>query len=126
MCSSDLVVAPHVGGVEASDGKWIEADERLAGGPSVLFDAVVLLPSAAGAALLAGDAAARDFVADAYAHLKCIGYAAAAEPLLASIWAGEGRDEGFVALKSAGDTEPLLAACRKLRVWSREATVQKF
>jgi catalase len=37
------LVAPEVGGVEASDGTWYEADESLDGGPSVLFDAVAIL-----------------------------------------------------------------------------------
>ena len=39
------IVAPQVGGVEASDGSWIEAAQQLRGGPSVLYDAVALLPS---------------------------------------------------------------------------------
>ena len=39
-------------------------------------------PSADGAAQLATDAAARDFVSDAFAHCKFIGYVAAATPLL--------------------------------------------
>ncbi len=43
------LVAPQVGGVEASDGTWYEADEKLEGGPSVMFDAVAILPSAQGA-----------------------------------------------------------------------------
>ena len=51
-------------------------------GPSLLFDAVALLPSPAGASLLAREATARDFVSDAFAHLKFIAYGAAAEPLL--------------------------------------------
>jgi hypothetical protein len=53
------LVAPEVGGVEASDGTWYEADEKLDGGPSVLFDAVAILPSENGAALLATKPAAR-------------------------------------------------------------------
>ena len=86
------LVAPMVGGIEASDGSFIEADEKIDGGPSVLFDAVVLLPSADGAAMLAREATARDFVADAFAHLKFIGYGAAAEPLLKKAGArGPGR-----------------------------------
>ena len=39
------IVAPQVGGVEGSDGSWIEAAQQLRGGPSVLYDAVALLPS---------------------------------------------------------------------------------
>ena len=48
------LVAPMVGGVEASDGSWITADEKIDGGPSVVFDAVAVLLSDAGAALLGG------------------------------------------------------------------------
>ena len=68
------VVAPMVGGVEASDGSWIEADEKIDGGPSVVFDAVALLLSAEGAALLADEVTARDFVADGFAHCKFIAH----------------------------------------------------
>jgi hypothetical protein len=59
------VVAPSVGGVEASDGTWIDADQKLDGGPSVLFDAVALLPSADGVSALLDEPAARDFVGNA-------------------------------------------------------------
>ena len=62
------IIAPKVGGVEASDGSWIEAAQKTDGGPSVLYDAVALLPSEDGAKLLAQEPAARDFVADAFAH----------------------------------------------------------
>ena len=58
-------VAPAIGGIETSDGKRIEADQQIDGGPSVLYDAVVLLVSAAGASRLAREPAARDFVTDA-------------------------------------------------------------
>jgi hypothetical protein len=34
------LVAPAIGGVETSDGKRIEADQQIDGGPSVLYDAV--------------------------------------------------------------------------------------
>ena len=118
------IVAPMVGGVEASDGSWIEADEKIDGGPSVLFDAVALLPSAEGAALLARESTARDFVADAFAHLKVIGHAEAALPLLRKAGVPEQADEGLVPLEAAGDVAGFLAACAKLRVWSREPEVK--
>jgi catalase len=38
------VVAPTVGGVKASDGSVIEAQQKIGGGPSVLYDAVRLCP----------------------------------------------------------------------------------
>jgi catalase len=119
-------VAPMVGGIEASDGSWIEADEQLDGGPSVLFDAVALLPSADGATMLANEATARDFVADAFAHLKFIGYVEEATPLLRKAGVLEARDQGCLPLHSADDAKALVAACRKLRFWPREAMVKQI
>ena len=113
------LVAPEVGGVKDSAGTWHDADEKLEGGPSVLFDAVAILPSKEGAAKLAMLPAARDFVADAAAHRKFIAYAADAAPLLEK--AGVALDEGFVPLNKAGDCDGFVAACRKLRFWDRAA-----
>jgi catalase len=113
------LVAPEVGGVKDSAGAWHDADEKLEGGPSVLFDAVAILPSADEASLLAGLPAARDFVADAVAHRKFIAYAATATSLLEK--AGAALDEGFIALSKAGDCGAFVAACRKLRFWDRAA-----
>ena len=114
-------VAPAVGGIEASDGSWIEADERIEGGPSVVFDAVVLLPSAAGAERLAAEPTARDFVADAFAHCKFIGHGAHAEPLLRKAGVLEALDDGCLELASAEDAQAFVSACIELRFWQREA-----
>jgi hypothetical protein len=51
-------------------GTWIEAKQKIDGGPSVLYDAVAILTSSAGAGLLTTESTARDFVADAFAHCK--------------------------------------------------------
>jgi catalase len=111
------LVAPQVGGVEASDSTWYEADEKLDGGPSVLFDAVAILPSENGAALLATKPAARDFIADAVAHHKFIAYVEAAVPLIKK--AGAKLDEGFVRLEKPKDCAEFVMKCRKLRFWDR-------
>jgi catalase len=111
------LIAPEVGGVKDSAGAWHDANEKLEGGPSVLFDAVAILPSKEGASLLVTLPAARDFVADATAHRKFIAYAATAVPLLEK--AGAALDEGFVPLKVAGDCAKFVAACRKIRFWDR-------
>ncbi|AMV23343.1 Catalase C [Gemmata sp. SH-PL17] len=113
------LVAPEVGGVKDSAGTWHDADEKLEGGPSVLFDAVVVLPSKDGATALAQLPAARDFIADATAHRKFVGYSAGAAALFEK--AGVARDEGFVPLNKAGDCDTFVAACRKLRFWDRAA-----
>ncbi|MCB9946682.1 MAG: catalase [Rhodospirillaceae bacterium] len=117
------IVAPAVGGVQAADGSWIDADEKVDGGPSVLFDAVVLLTSEDGARTLAQQPAARDFVTDAFAHLKLIGHVATAKPLLDA--AGVAADAaGMIALKAAKDAAAFVEACRDLRAWDREPTAK--
>ncbi len=115
------LVAPEVGGVKDSAGKWHDADEKLEGGPSVLFDAVALLPSTEGASLLITLPAARDFVADAVAHRKFVGHTADAAPLLTKAGVDDNLDEGFVPLNSANDCEKFIAACRQIRFWDRAA-----
>ena len=113
------LIAPEVGGVQDSAGAWHAADEKLEGGPSVLFDAVAVLPSPAGAKLLAGLPAARDFVADAAAHRKFVAYSAAAAPLFEKAGVAGALDEGFIPLNSPADCDGFVAACRKLRFWDR-------
>src|SRR5664280_1903540 len=66
------IVAPKVGGVRLADGKHMAADGQLAGTPSVLFDAVAILLSQAGAEQLLKESAAIDFARDAFGHLKAI------------------------------------------------------
>ena len=66
------IVAPRIGGAKMADGSNLPADGQLAGTPSVMFDAVALVLSEAGARSLVGEAAAIDFVRDAFGHLKAI------------------------------------------------------
>jgi len=114
------LIAPEVGGVKASDGAWIAADEKLEGAPSVLFDAVALLVTEKGATDLLSRPAVRDFVADAFAHKKFIAYIPAAMPLLVKAGVPEKTDAGFFTLKDAGSCDPFVARCRALRFWERE------
>jgi catalase len=114
-------VAPAIGGVETSDGKRLEADQQIDGGPSVLYDAVALLVSPPGAAKLAREPAARDFVTDAYAHCKFIGYTGDAAALLEATGVSELRDGGFIELSGKGSARSFITACRQLRFWEREA-----
>ena len=76
------VVAPKIGGAKLADGTLLEADGQLAGTPSVFFDAVAVILSAEGAALLSGESAALDFVGDAFGHLKAIAADGGGEALL--------------------------------------------
>ncbi len=116
------VIAPMVEGALGSDGKAIDADFQLAGGPSVLFDAVVIAITADAAKFLATQPAAVGFVADAFSHLKVIGHTAGAEALLSK--AGVVPDEGVVALESGKAASTFVNQAAEGRIWAREAKVR--
>ncbi|USI72221.1 catalase [Sphingomonas morindae] len=110
-----LLIAPKVGAVPLSDGSAIAADAQLFGQPSVTVDACALVLSAEAGAKLAREAAAIQWVMDAFGHLKAIGHDAGAAPLLAK--AGVEADEGVTGL--AG-----FAAAAGRRYWAREAKIR--
>ena len=112
------IVAPKLGGAKLSDGKRMPADGQLAGTPSTVFDAVSLVLSDAGGKMLAQEAAAVDFVRDAFGHLKAIAFDAGAQHVLKA--AGIAKDAGVVA---ASDTQSFIKAA-KTRQWSREPKVR--
>ncbi|MCT8002073.1 catalase [Sphingomonas sanguinis] len=116
------VVAPKIGGVTLDDGTKVAAKQKIDGGPSVLYDAVAVLPSAQGAAMLAKDATAKDFVADAFAHCKFIGHTADANNLFDAAGVKD-RDDGFVPLAKSKDAKTFVTQCRDLRFWARELEV---
>jgi catalase len=98
----------------------IDADLQLAGGPSVLFDSVLVLLTSDAAQKLSMQPAAVGFVADAYSHLKVIGYLPSAQLLLNK--AGALPDEGVVPIPSG--TRAYLAQAAKGRIWAREPKVR--
>jgi catalase len=112
------IVAPTVGGIDVGNGSRVRADQKVDGGPSVLYDAVVLLVSKQGASDLAAMPAARDFVTDAYAHCKFIGYAGDPSPLFEATGLSGLMDDGFISLEehSAAD---FISRCAQLRFWNR-------
>jgi catalase len=109
------LIAPKVGAVPLSDGSTVKADAQLFGQPSVTVDAVAVTLGAEACRKLVKEAAAVQFVMDAFGHLKAIGHSAAAKPLLDK--AGVEPDEGVTAL--AGFVE-----AAKKRYWDREASVR--
>ena len=117
------LIAPQIGGAVLSDGSHVPAHQNVDGGPSVLYDAIVILASAEGAALLAGDAAAKDFVTDAHAHCKFIAYDPAAGPLLDAAGVTELMDDGYTALTARTKAVAFIEQCRNLRLWSRGSTI---
>ncbi|KRB81247.1 catalase [Sphingomonas sp. Root710] len=118
------IIAPHITGATLSDGALRVAHQKVDGGPSVLYDAVAIVLSEAGAALLARDKTAKDFVSDAFAHCKFIAYTDPAKALFEKAGiAPEDMDEGFIPLAEKGDAKTFLKACAPLRVWDRELKV---
>ncbi|PPJ19975.1 catalase [Nocardia nova] len=112
------IVALKVGGVTTEDGKTVEADQKIDGGPSVLYDAVVILASEAGAAELATVPPARDFVSDAYAHGKFIAHRNAGALFAAAGLTGE-LDAGVMDLAAGASVADFLGRCREVRYWAR-------
>jgi catalase len=116
--ASVKIVAPKVGGAKLASGALLPADGQLAGTPSVMFDAVAVILSPAGAEQLAKDGAAIDFVHHAFGHLKAIAIDAGGQALLQS--AGVAPDAGVIA---AHDTAAFIAGAQT-RQWAREAMVR--
>ncbi|RAW02095.1 catalase [Pseudochryseolinea flava] len=106
------VVAPKVNGVVLSDKTSVAVDGQLAGTPSQLFDAVAVILTQAATTQLLKEAAAIQWVMDAFGHLKAIGYAEEALPLLekAGVVKGEGvttlRDFVSASMKRYFNREP--------------------
>ncbi|MBT2133636.1 catalase [Croceibacterium sp. LX-88] len=117
------VVAPKIGGVTLADGTTVGAKHKIDGGPSVLFDAVAVLVSVEGAELLAKDAAAKDFVTDAFAHCKFIAIGAHAKPIFEKAGIADDLDEACLPLAKAADASAFIIAARALRHWPRELKV---
>jgi catalase len=116
--ASVKIVAPKIGGAKLSDGSMIKVDGQLAGTPSVLFDAVAIIVSSEGAKKLSTDAAAIDFIRDAFGHLKAIATDKGGDVLLKI--ANLRGDSGVV---DALQVEAFIAAA-KTRQWDRENTVR--
>jgi catalase len=112
------MVAPKIAGATLSDGNKLAADGQLAGTPSVNFDAVAIVLSAEGAAQLSGEAAAIQFVQDAFGHLKALALDDGGRSLFDA--AGLKADEGVVAAKAVDD----FIEGAKGRYFEREAAVR--
>ena len=116
--------APKVAGAKLDDGTVAEAKQKIDGGPSVLYDAIALILAPDGAAQLAKDKTAQDFVSDAFAHCKFIGYNEDALPLIDRAGITEDdMDNGLIPLNDAKSTKGFLNTCAQLRLWDRELKV---
>ena len=112
------IVSPKVGGAKLADGSVLPADGQLAGTPSVLFDAVAVVLSESGAQMLFGEAAAIDFIRDAFGHLKAIAIDKGGQALLQR--SGVVPDAGVI---DASEID-LFIAMSKTRQWAREPSIR--
>ncbi|WP_442481615.1 catalase [Aeoliella sp. SH292] len=109
------VIAPKAGPLEMSDGSTIQPEHFLSGAPSVLFDAVVIAPADDS---LASDPNAVNWLRDAFAHQKVIGYNANTESLFAKAAVEQGADAGVVEVTD-GKFEAFVTQAKKHRIWDR-------
>ncbi|HEY0841877.1 catalase [Methylotenera sp.] len=114
------LIAPKIGDAKLSDGSMLKVDGQLAGTPSVIFDAVAVILSSEGAKKLSSEAAAIDFIRDAFGHLKAIAADKGGDVLLKI--SNIGNDAGVV---EAVKTEAFIAAA-KTRQWDREKSIRSL
>jgi len=112
--ASVKIVAPKIGGAMLSNGRKQAVDGQLAGTPSILFDAVAIVLSDAAGKALAKEAAAVDWLRDAFGHLKAIAFDGGARPVLQA--AGIAKDPGVI---DATDSKGFIKAAQT-RQWNRE------
>ncbi|ALR22594.1 catalase [Sphingobium baderi] len=117
------IIAPRIGGATLFDGNILGAHQKIDGGPSVLYDAVAIVASDEGGKMLGRDAAAKDFLTDAFAHCKFIGLGPGTEALVSGTGLAGDLDDGCFALKEAADATAFVAALAPLRFWEREPLV---
>ena len=111
------LIAPKAGGAADSAGVIWPADGALAGTPSILFEAVAIMGSAAGDSMLAADPDAVSFAMDAKRHLKAI--AMSNIPALAKK-ADLNEAAGIVQIQNAATIEKFLSFAKLGKVWERE------
>ena len=118
------IIAPHVSGAKLSDGTMMEADEKIDGGPSVVYDAVAIVMGEQSGETFAKDKPSQDFVSDAFAHAKFIAYTGAAMPLFKAVGIDDRLDGGCIELGAPDGAAGFIETCGKLRFWDREAVKQ--
>ncbi|MBA3661110.1 MAG: catalase [Gammaproteobacteria bacterium] len=112
------VIAPKISGIRASDGTEIEVNQQINGGPSVLYDAVVLIVAKKGIDALLQFPSTRDFIVDAFYHHKFIGYVASSLPLFQQAGLIDLLDQGCILLEKA-NADRFIKQCTALRYWDR-------
>lgn len=117
MKATFTLVAPHIEGITLSNGKKVKAQEKIGGGPSVLYDAVVILIPHLEVLETEDFYKVTEFMKDAYFHCKFIGYSESLVPLMEQLHIK--RDKGTFLLNNLSSIQSFLKQCSQLRFWGR-------
>jgi catalase len=112
------LVATRIGGARAATGELVPVHHAVQGGPSVIFDAVAVLPGPGSLAELLAEPTAIAWVNDAFIHCKVIATVGDATPLLTA--ARVVPDAGVIDLGDGDGIAPFITAAKAGRIWSRE------
>lgn len=112
------IVVPKISGVTGNDGNPVPGKQTINGGPSVLYDAVILITSDDGIQEISDNPAALEFVTDAFFHNKFIGYVDSAIRLFENAGIAKKLDKGCIKLSKAAFKE-FIKTCHSLRFWPR-------
>ncbi|WP_253938467.1 catalase [Hahella sp. HN01] len=113
------LITPAIQGTTLSDGEVITGDETYEGGPSALYDVVVVIVSDEQRSLFTTTPAARHFIEDAYRHSKYIAYSSNLQETVEQLLNGRECDRAMFSLSKKADIENFLTSARALRYWDR-------
>lgn len=116
--ASYTIIAPTIAGVQLSDGTKIAAHETIKGGPSILFDAVILFNNA-NDPLIKNEPKMNEFITDAYNHFKYIAYINESASLIKNNGLIKD-DAGLFLLDSGNSINKFIQECKNLRFWERK------
>jgi catalase len=110
------LIAPRIGPMK----NGLAPDMTIDGGPSCLFDAVVLMPGAAEVPTLLKGASAINWLRDAFVHLKAIGFNEQARPMFEK-GGLDTKAPGVVAVAKGFDA--FIGAAKQHKIWARDELV---
>ena len=113
------VVAPKAGPLKMSDGQEMMPDHFLSGAPSFMFDYVVVAPADDQVESLMKQPASIDWIRNAFAHMKVIGFTPATKPMFEKASVAMDADEGMVDVGS-GKFATFVKSAKKYRIWDRQ------
>ncbi|KXU82256.1 catalase HPII [Paraburkholderia monticola] len=119
--ATPMLIAPTLAAIDG-----IAPDATIAGLPSIMFDAVIVVGGAAGAKTLAQSGDARHFVLEAFKHLKAIAALGAGRDVLAAAQLPAQADGVAIGedSQSAEVLKAFIETAGQHRVWSRAAQAE--